>query len=306
VSSVPVGSENDRDSAAERSAADLMDRVEQRSPMPDPDSTRSRLSDEDRLRLSRPLRRPSLGGIGLSGVIVVAVMWSLAGSGFDIERFVTGIPRMADFISRLWPPNFDKTGTIVRLLIETLQMAIIGTLIGAALSLVISFGASSNIAPRWLYLTSRMILNILRSIPELIFALMFVSAVGLGPFAGILALILGSMGSIAKVFAEAMESVDAAPLGALESTGASRRQVTVYGILPQAAPLLISYTLLLFEGNVRGATILGIVGAGGIGMELTTAMRLYDYGHLLAIIIGIVVLVTIIDRISSVIRKRIT
>jgi phosphonate transport system permease protein len=103
-----------------------------------------------------------------------------------------------------------------------------------------------------------------------------------------------------------MESVDAGPLHALESTGASSRQVIYYGILPQAAPLLTSYTLLLFEGNVRGATILGLVGAGGIGMELTTAMRLYDYGHLSAIIISIVVLVTIIDRLSAIVRRRIT
>lgn len=264
------------------------------------------LSHADRLRLSRSLRSPSPLGAGALGLVAIVVAWSFAGADVSADRFVTGVPRMANFLSRLWPPDFGKFGTIVQLLIETFQMAVIGTLIGSILSLLVSFGAASNIAPRWLYGTCRMVLNALRSIPELILALMFVSAVGLGPFAGILALILGSMGTIAKIYAEAMESVDAGPIRALESTGASKRQVITYGVLPQAAPLLTSYTLLLFEGNVRGATILGLVGAGGIGMELTMAMRLYDYGHLLAIVISIVVLVTVIDRISAIIRKRIT
>lgn len=266
---------------------------------------RQRLDDRDRVRLSRPLQSPGLGGgIGIIAIVVL-VGWSLVGSGFDAERFVTGIPRIGEYLARMWPPDFGRIGTIVRLLIETLQMAVVGTLVGSVLSLLFSFGAASNIAPRWLYAVARFVLNVLRSVPELIFALMFVSAVGLGPFAGILALILGSIGSIGKVYAEAMESVPNGPLEALTATGASKRQVVTYGVLPQSSPLLVSYTLLLFEGNVRGATILGLVGAGGIGMELTTAMRLYDYGHLAAIIISIIVLVTVIDRISAVIRKRI-
>lgn len=263
------------------------------------------LSEADRLRLSRTVQVP--GTTGVLGIIVAvaAVAWSWAGSGFSIERFIEGVPRMGDFLSRTWPPDFTDLDVIVRLLIETLQMAIIGTLVGALLSLLVSFGATSTIAPRWLYYPCRFVLNVLRSIPDLIFALMFVSAVGLGPFAGILAIILGSLGSIAKVYAEAMEAVDTGPIDALRSTGATGRQVVTYGVLPQASPLLVSYTLLLFEGNVRGATILGLVGAGGIGMELTTAMRLYDYGHMLAIIISIVVLVTVIDRLSATIRKRV-
>lgn len=267
--------------------------------------TAERLDERDRLRLSRPLQVPGAAGVIGIVVAVAAVVWSWSGSGFSIERFVDGIPRMGEFLARMWPPNFSKFDTIFLLLVETLQMAIIGTLVGAVLSLLISFGATSTIAPRWLYVSTRFVLNVLRSIPELIFALMFVSAVGLGPFAGILALVIGSIGTIGKVYAEAMEAVDAGPIDALRSTGASRRQVVTFGVVPQASPLLVSYTLLLFEGNVRGATILGLVGAGGIGMELTTAMRLYDYGHLLAIIISIIVLVTIVDRLSAVIRKKV-
>jgi phosphonate transport system permease protein len=178
--------------------------------------------------------------------------------------------------------------------------------LGTVLSLVMAFGAASNIAPVWLYYPCRWLMNVIRLLPELVFALMFVSAVGLGPFAGILAMTLGSVGSIGKVFAEAMEAVDRGPIVAMQAVGASKRQVVQYGVLPQAAPLLVSYTLLLFEGNVRGATILGMVGAGGIGLELTTAMRMYDYGHLSAIVICIIVLVTVIDQASALIRRRIT
>lgn len=264
------------------------------------------LVERDRLLLSRPFQTPGPGGIISFLAVAAAVLWSVGGSGFSLQGLVEGLPKMGDYLVRMWPPTFDKMDVIVALLAETLQMAVVGTLIGALLSLFISFGAASNIAPRWLYTSTRFVLNILRSIPDLIFALMFVSAVGLGPFAGVLAIILGSIGGIAKMYAESMESVAEAPQTALQSTGANRRQVITYGVLPQASPLLVSYTLLLFEGNVRGATVLGLVGAGGIGLELTNAMRLYDYGHMFAIIISIIVLVTIIDRGSALIRKKLT
>jgi phosphonate transport system permease protein len=239
-------------------------------------------------------------------VALAVLAWSAGGAEFNFVKLGEGTVNMGEFLSRLFPPSFTKIGTIVELLIETLQMAVVGTVLGAVLSLLVAFAAASNIAPRWLYYPARWVMNIIRSVPDLVFALMFVSAVGLGPFAGILAMTLGSLGSIGKIFAEAMESVDRGPLTAMQAVGASKRQVIQYGVLPQAAPLLVSYTLLLFEGNVRGATILGLVGAGGIGLELTTAMRMYDYGHLSAIIICIVVLVTAIDQGSALIRRRIT
>lgn len=239
-------------------------------------------------------------------LVVIILVWSFVGAKFDFAKLGEGSINMATFVSRMFPPTWEKFGTIVALLIETLQMAVVGTVLGAILSLLIAFGAASNIAPKWLYYPTRWIMNVIRSLPDLVFALMFVSAVGLGPFAGILAMTVGSIGSIGKVFAEAMESVDDGPMTAMRAVGASQRQITQYGVLPQAAPLLVSYTLLLFEGNVRGATILGMVGAGGIGLELTTAMKMYDYGHLSAIVICIIVLVTVIDQLSAIIRRKIT
>ncbi|ALJ21629.1 phosphonate ABC transporter, permease protein PhnE [Microbacterium sp. No. 7] len=261
---------------------------------------------EERARLERAFRIPRTRFLLGIPIALAVLIWSAGGVGFDFVKLGQGAVNMGEFLSRLFPPDFSKIGTILLLLLETLQMAIVGTVLGAILSLVVAFGASANIAPRWLYYPSRWVMNIIRAVPDLVFALMFVSAVGLGPFAGILAMTLGSIGSIGKIFAEAMESVDKGPMVAMEAAGASKRQVIQYGVLPQAAPLLVSYTLLMFEGNVRGATILGLVGAGGIGLELTTAMRMYDYGHLSAIIICIILLVTLIDQGSALIRKRIT
>ncbi|MFD2795869.1 phosphonate ABC transporter, permease protein PhnE [Promicromonospora vindobonensis] len=264
------------------------------------------LSVAERARLERAVSMPRTRFLLGIPVAVVVLVWSMGGAEFNFVKLGEGAVNMGEFLSRLFPPDFSKFGVILELLVETLQMAIVGTVLGAALSLLVAFAAAANIAPRAVYYPARWLMNIIRSVPDLVFALMFVSAVGLGPFAGILAMTLGSLGSIGKIFAEAMESVDRGPIVAMQAVGASKRQVIQYGVLPQAAPLLVSYTLLLFEGNVRGATILGLVGAGGIGLELTTAMRMYDYGHLSAIILCIIVLVTVIDQGSALIRRRIT
>ena len=246
------------------------------------------LDPHERARLERAFAVPRARFLLAIPVAVALLVWSFVGAEFDFAKLGEGAVNMGDFLSRMFPPTWARFNTIVALLIETLQMAVVGSVLGAVLSLIVAFGAASNIAPRWLYYPTRWVMNVIRSLPDLVFALMFVSAVGLGPFAGILAMTVGSIGSIGKVFAEAMESVDEGPITAMRAVGASPRQVVQYGILPQSAPLLVSYTLLLFEGNVRGATILGMVGAGGIGLELTTAMKMYDYGHLSAIVICII------------------
>jgi phosphonate transport system permease protein len=264
------------------------------------------LDARDRARMERAFRLPR-ARVGISAVAaVVLFVWSANGAQFDFLKLGEGAANMGEFLGRMFPPDFSKIGLILSLLLETLQMAVVGTVIGAVLSLVVAFGAASNIAPTWLYYPCRWTMNVIRALPDLVIALMFVSAVGLGPFAGILAMTIGSIGSIGKVFAEAMEAVDRGPVTAMESVGASRRQIIQYAIVPQALPMLTSYTLLLFEGNIRGATILGLVGAGGIGLELTTAMNRYEYGHLSAMVLCIIVLVTIIDQLSALIRRKIT
>ncbi len=268
--------------------------------------SKKQLDPAERARLERAVSVPRTRVVVGAVAGVVFLLWSFQGVGFDFAKLGDGTINMGRFLARLFPPDFTKIGLIIELLIETVQMAIVSTVLGAILSLFVAMAAASNLAPKWVYYPARWVMNVIRAVPDLVFALMFVSAVGLGPFAGILAMTLGSIGSIGKIYAEAMESVDQGPLVAMRSVGASHRQVIQYGVLPQAAPLLVSYTLLLFEGSVRGATILGLVGAGGIGLELTTAMRMYDYGHLSAIIISIVIVVTVIDQASAFIRRRIT
>ncbi|WP_105567317.1 phosphonate ABC transporter, permease protein PhnE [Microbacterium halophytorum] len=264
------------------------------------------LDPRARERMEHAFRVPRTRFIVGAVAAVAIFVWSANGAQFDFLKLGEGAVNMGEFLVRMFPPDFSQFPLILSLLVETLQMAIVGTVLGAVLSLVIAFGAASNIAPKWLYYGCRWTMNIIRALPDLVIALMFVSAVGLGPFAGILAMTVGSIGSIGKVFAEAMEAVDRGPITAMESVGASKRQVIQYAIVPQALPLLVSYTLLLFEGNVRGATILGLVGAGGIGLELTTAMNRYDYNHLCAMVICIIVLVTIIDQVSAIIRRKIS
>ncbi len=183
------------------------------------------LDSAERDRLERAFRVPR-SRVMIGGVIgVVIVVWSFIGAEFNFAKLGEGAINMGEFLARLFPPTWDKFRTIVELLIETLQMAIVGTILGSVLSLLVAFGAASNIAPKWLYYPSRWVMNVIRSVPDLVFALMFVSAVGLGPFAGILAMTLGSIGSIGKVYAEAMEAVDRGPLVAMEAVGASKRQI---------------------------------------------------------------------------------
>jgi phosphonate transport system permease protein len=205
------------------------------------------LSAADRTRLESAFRVPRARFLLGLPVAVLLLIWSFNGAEFNFVKLGEGTVNMGQFLGRLFPPDFSKLGTILSLLVETFQMAVVGTVLGAVLALIAAVGAASNIAPRWLYYPTRWVMNIIRSVPDLVFALMFVSAVGLGPFAGILAMTIGSIGSIGKIFAEAMEQVDRGPVVAMEAVGASKRQVIQYGILPQAAPLLTSYTLRPFS-----------------------------------------------------------
>ncbi|MDZ4765886.1 MAG: phosphonate ABC transporter, permease protein PhnE [Chloroflexota bacterium] len=195
--------------------------------------------------------------------------------------------------------------SIISAIVETIQMAIIGTLGAVILAIPVSLLAARNVSPHPLvYQVTRFILNILRSIPELIYGLVFVAAVGLGPFPGVLAIIFGSVGSLSRLFAEAIEQIDPQQVLAIQATGAGSAQTFIYAVLPQALPLLISYSLVYFEHNVRNATILGYVGAGGVGFEIQKYISLFQYDRLMGTVIVLVVAVTVIDRFSSYVRSR--
>ncbi|GAB5494237.1 MAG: hypothetical protein Phog2KO_44520 [Phototrophicaceae bacterium] len=195
---------------------------------------------------------------------------------------------------------------ILGAILETIQIAVIGTIASIIVSIPFALLAARNVSPHpMVYQTTRLFLNLTRSIPILIYALIMVSAVGLGPFAGVLALVIGSIGSQAKLFAESFEQIDPNQVAAVRATGAGPIQVFNFAVLPQAFPLLATYSLITFEVNVRASTILGIVGAGGVGFIIQKYTALFQFQRLMGAVIIIAILVTIIDRISDAIRKRI-
>lgn len=240
-------------------------------------------------------------------IAAIAVLWWAAlGSQLSVVELVKGAPWMADFIGRMFPPNWEFMGKLVVPAIETIQIAIWGTLLGVVLAVPVCFLAARNITPNGaVFHFMRQVLNIARGINEIILALIFVAAVGLGPFPGVLALALHGAGMLGKFFAESIEEIDQGPIEALRSTGAGPIQIIVFGVMPQVITAWIAVILYRFETNLRQATVLGMVGAGGIGFELVGSMKLFQYQDTATCILVIVVMVMTADFISSKLRARI-
>jgi phosphonate transport system permease protein len=232
--------------------------------------------------------------------------WSAHDLHLSISELVKGLPWVADFVSRMVPPNWSFMQRLVRPVFETIQLAIWGTLFAVVLALPLCFLAARNLTPSPLvFHAARQVFNAARGINEIIFALVFVAAVGLGPFAGVLALSIHGAGMLGKFFAEAIEEADPGPVEALRATGARPLQVIVFAVLPQALPAWIAATLYRLEVNLRAATILGMVGAGGIGFELYSSLKLFQYEDTATCVIVILAMVMTADYISSRLRARI-
>lgn len=283
-----------------------------------------------REQLLRTYPRIGIKGAALVILGVLAYLWGIEGTKASPVELVEGIPSIWNFVSRLFPPEFEtRTETlqtppialagleiprfgfegvtfpypeILDAIVETIQIAIVGTSLAIILSIPFAILAARNISHPVVYATTRFLMNTNRAVPDIIFALIFVAAVGLGPFGGVLALAVGSIGFMAKVYAESIEAIDPQQVLAVRATGASRLQTIIYAVVPQALPMLASYSLLLFESNVRSATILGIVGAGGVGFELSKYMSLFQYQYLMGALIIIIIVVTVLDRVSDRVR----
>jgi phosphonate transport system permease protein len=225
--------------------------------------------------------------------------------GLSLSELVRGAPWIADLVARMFPPNGAFLRQLARPVLETIQVAVWGTLLAAVLALPLCFLAARNLAPRWLFHATRQLFNAARGINELIFALIFVAAVGLGPFAGVLALSVHGAGMLGKFFAEAVEESDPGPVEALRATGASAVQVVVFGVLPQVLPAWIAATLYRLEVNLRAATVLGMVGAGGIGFELYSSLKLFQYQDTATCVLVILAMVMGADYLSSRLRARV-
>ena len=276
--------------------------------------------------------RITLQRIGYLLLAIAILVYAGYLSDISLGELVQGSGRMAKSISRYFPPDFSNAGfpslgtavcprkaLLISLgfnvlciplegyiaeIVETVGMAIWGTLLAAVIAVPLSVVAAENVAPYWLVLIVRRFLDAMRAINEIVFALIFVVAVGLGPFAGVLALFVHTTGILGKLFSEAIEAIDPGPVEGIRATGASKVQEVAFGIIPQVMPMWTSFTLYRFESNVRSASVLGFVGAGGIGFSLFQSIKGFREPKVCAILILLVVSVGMIDTLSSKLRQR--
>jgi phosphonate transport system permease protein len=241
----------------------------------------------------------------VSCLIALAVLiYSGMISDLSFVELIQGTGAMVNLVGKFFPPDFTRWVNYFQATIETIAMGIWGTLLAVIVAIPLSFLASENICPDWIVFPVRRLLDAMRAINELVFALIFIVAVGLGPFAGVLALFVHTAGTLGKLFSEAIEAIEPGPVEGIRATGASKVQEIIFGVIPQVIPLWTSFTLYRFESNVRSASVLGIVGAGGIGVSLYQNFRAFNYQNVCAILIILVVTVGVIDTISARIRNR--
>jgi phosphonate transport system permease protein len=259
---------------------------------------------------SRPAKpRPSLFGPLLLLLGLGVTLWSAApppvGIGVDVGSIAANFARGREIIGEILRPNLAFLPSTVTPLIETMQMAIVSCLIGCGVGLPLAFLASRITAPsRWVLSLDRGVLNIIRALPDLLYALIFVAAVGVGPLAGILALILFNIGVVAKLLSESVDAVDTGPVEAAVAVGASRTQIVRSAVMPQVLPNYVAYSLYVFELNVRSSTVIGIVGAGGIGNVLNTQMKFFAFSNVGAVVLELFVVVLAIEAVSVTLRRR--
>jgi phosphonate transport system permease protein len=237
-------------------------------------------------------------------VTLAVLAWIAWDTSADPVRLARGVPWMLDFFRRMLPPDLSVLPSALLGALKTVEIALLGTAVAAAAALPLGFISARNVAPPPLFYPARAVLNFFRSIDTLVYALVFVAAVGLGPFPGVLAVIAYTTTSLAKLYSEAIEGIDRGPVDAITATGATRLQVLRYGVLPQVLPLFLSYVLYRLESNIRAATVLGFVGAGGIGFYLQTYLRLIDYPAASTVLLVTVVMVMVVDALSSRLRDR--
>jgi len=267
------------------------------------------LADDDALRRRYPevfdphIMRRALAAILVAGMLALAVFgfWRL---DFSLARFGSGLAQIAHIVTSMWPPSpGTQLPVFLHALAETLAIALIGTLTGAALAFPLGLLAAKNVIPNvFAHFAVRRLLDTVRGVDVLIWALIFINVVGLGPFAGILAIAVSDMGSFGKLFSEAIENSDRKPVEGVVSTGASPLHAVRFGLVPQVFPVMASQVLYYFESNTRSATIIGIVGAGGIGLHLTEQIRVLDWNKVAFLVLMILVTVAVIDWISSRLR----
>ena len=236
------------------------------------------------------------------GFVVAAVYILTYSSVFDLARYRDAGPTIVSLLLDSVPPDFTRWRNWRQPLVDTLAMSASGTIIAALVALMIAPLAARTTSPAWLRIIVRVGLNALRSIPAVVWGIIFVAAVGFGPLPGTLALACHSTGMLGKLYSETLEHVDPAPGNALRSQGVSPLGVLRFSVLPQIMPRLIDVTLYRFEHNIHAATVMGLVGAGGLGLEIKTAFHLFEYREAFALILTLLTLVTLINALGATLR----
>ncbi len=247
--------------------------------------------------------KTSLLGMVMWGVALALLAASWRSADMRPLDLVRDSGNMVTYAADFFPPNFDQWRFYLEEMGVTLAIALWGTVLAVIFAVPLGLLSATNIAPFWVRMPIRRLMDASRAINEMVFAMLFIVAVGLGPFAGVLALFVHTTGVLAKLFSEAVESIDAQPIEGIRATGANALEEIVYGVIPQVLPLWISYSLYRFESNVRSASVVGMVGAGGIGVVLWEIIRAFQYAETCAVMIIIVITVTVLDIISARIRE---
>ena len=241
------------------------------------------------------------------GLFIFVLIFVVKDLEIDFIKLMTDSSKyFGDILSRMLPPDFSNFQELVYAMFETIEIAFLGTFIAIVLSIPLGLFSARNLAPNYfVYILSKTIIIFFRAIPEFIMAMILVIAIGFGAMPGVLALGLHTMGFLAKFYAEDIEHINKGPVEALRSSGASKRQIIAFAVIPQIIPSFVANNLYILDRNIRMATMLGIVGAGGIGYELQSAFRMFEYPKVSAIIIIIFITIFIIDNLSSYIRSKI-
>ncbi len=242
-----------------------------------------------------------LGGLLLAGAVYLASV----SCKVNLGALWQGFSMAGDFAKLLFPPKWSAVGQLVEPTLQTVLVALLATMFGTVLSLGFGLAAASNLAPAWLRQSTRFLMGFERSIPEIVLMLLLISAIGLGPFPGVLTLSIGCIGMLGRLFSDAFEEISPTTLDALRAVGARRWQVILYGVLPQALPSLVANALFRFEVNIRLSVLLGAVGAGGIGYQLYYSFQTLEYQRAMMAMLLILVLVFSTERLSNFLRNQV-
>ncbi len=246
---------------------------------------------------------PNWGARVTALMVVIYAIYALGQLDITWARLSVGFGEAGRFLARMWPPNFSRAELLIEGLLESLQIAIIASALGILLALPLGLMAARNLAPWPLAVGTRGFIAFCRSLHYVIVAILFVKAIGFGVLAGVAALTIASVGFIAKLFAEAIEEISMKQVEAIRATGAGFGAVLIYGVLPQVASRFIGFSLYQLDSNLRNSTLVGIVGAGGIGGTLFAAFKRFDYDFVAAILLSIIALIFIAELVSARIRS---